>query len=158
MKKPRTVEPTMLQKRAIDNIMSGKYNSKAEAMRDAGYARVSAKIPSYNLFERKGVQVYLEQINRLYKKQHGKSLPDKVMDVYTEGLDATILSGRNAIEHPDHSTRKKFADQFAEFFGWKQAQQQMPQQMHQYNFFSTPKDKQQEFNRDLKRFLRAKKK
>jgi len=156
IKKPKAhavttdIQATDLQIKAVDNVLSGKFDSTAAAMRDAGYSKTSAINPWLNLFERKGVQWYLEKINREYKQGTGITLPDKVMKVYTEGLDAKDKEGLT-----DHNTRKKFADEFSKFFGWKTEQQELPHQMNQYNFFSTNKDKQGEFNKNLKRFLRS---
>ncbi len=75
------------------------------------------------------------------------------MNVFYEGLDANKYVGKEAEEVPDHPTRKVFADKMMEFFGWSE-QKQIPTQNNQYNFFSTTKEKQIEFNSKLKQFLR----
>lgn len=145
-------KPTKLQKRAVDNMLSGDYESASGAMKAAGYSDTSAVNPRQNLFDSKGVQNYLKVLGKIYKNKTGKGLAHRVMEVYVEGLDAEAKPGV-----PDHNTRKKFADEMAKFMGWKQ-EATFPQGSHlnQYNFFSTPENEQQQFNSNLKKFLRSK--
>ena len=102
-------KPTPLQKMAVDNILSGKFKTKKAAMLDAGYSEPVSGNPSQQLAHRKGVQAYLKSLGGKAISKWGMPIEDKVMDVYMEGLDATRLYGKDAIEHPDWGARKSFA-------------------------------------------------
>jgi len=153
---------TPMQKRAIDNILSGKFKTVGgktnlgKAMLAAGYTPSSARVPA-NLPKRTGVQLYLKRIEKRAKKKLGIPLRDKVMDTYLEGLRATKLYGKEAKEHPDYLARKAYADQFAEFFGWidkhKSGSGAVPA-FNQFNFFSVDEKKRQKFNDSFKSFLK----
>ena len=125
-------KPTPMQKQAVDNVISGQFVRKngkpnvSAAMRGAGYAESSVHKATETLGKAKGVQAYLKELGGEAMKRWNMSVQDKVMDVYLDGLDATRLFGKDAIEHPDHLTRKAFADRFSEFFGWVQSAQLPP--------------------------------
>lgn len=149
-------KPSNLQKRAVENILSGRFKSRAAAMRDAGYSKTTSHRPTEKLARSKGVQAYLEQLGGEAMKRWNMSIQDKVMSTYLDGLEATKLVGKNAVEHPDYIARKMFADSFANFFGWQRTGIAMPGggiQNNQFNFFSLPEPDKQEFNETFKRFL-----
>src|SRR3990167_4824318 len=128
--------PTPLQKRGVDNILSGKYKTYAHALRDAGYAPSVAAHAEDKFFKAKGVQLYLKTLSKVAKKRWSVSLPDKVALTYLDGLEATKLYGKNAVEHPDHAVRLSYADRFAEFFGWRRGEAVGSVKNQQFNFFS----------------------
>lgn len=151
---PKKVKTTDLQRQAIDNVISGKYKHVAPAMRDAGYSKESSLTPRHALFERKGVQVYLRKLDKKSQKRFAMSLPEKVMDVYLDGLEATKLSGKKAIEHPDHPTRMSAADRFAKFFEWVKEPTATGGKYAQFNFFSLAENKRKQFDEKFKDFLK----
>lgn len=150
---PNPPEPTKRQVRAVNNIISGEYKTKADALRAAGYSEKSATHQSATLFKNKGIQTYLRKLNRQSRAKFGVALPDKVAMTYLEGLEATKLFGKDAVEHPDWQARKQFADSFAEFFGWKQPQLPSASVNQQFNFFSIPEKDKERFNNNFKSFL-----
>lgn len=144
------VKPTLKQKAAVDNIVTGKFKSVGAAMRDAGYSAKSSKKPRHALINRRGVEVYLNKLDKMAQKRFSLCLRDKVMETYLDGLDAVKPYGKK--EYPDHMARKAFADRFSEFFGW--SREAPPTQGHaQYNFFMFDKTKQDSFNAKFKDFL-----
>jgi len=147
-------QPSKRQKKSVDNILSGKFKDKGSAMRAAGYAKYSASHPNKNLAQRKGVATYLKTLGKVAKKRYNMNLRDKVMMTYLDGLDANKHVGKKAIEVPDHTTRKQFADQFGKFFGWYDVASQAPSsQQNQFNFFSVSDKKREDFNNNFKDFL-----
>ena len=56
---PRKRKPTALQKRAVDNIVSGKFENTAAAMREAGYSKTTSLRSLEKLGRSKGVETYL---------------------------------------------------------------------------------------------------
>lgn len=153
----RAVTVTDLQKRAVDNILSGDYASASKAMVAAGYSPTSSKDPRYLLFERSGVKAYLAELEQKSKKKYGMSMAEKTIDVYMGGLEATKLYGKDALEHPDYAVRKAYADKLTEFMGWHGSSGENPIKSNKTqinNFFVTPKEEQESFNKDFKQFMR----
>lgn len=109
------VKATLKQKKAVDNIISGEFKSVAAAMKDAGYSPVSASHPAHALMNSRGVEVYLAKLDEKSQKLWGLKLPEKVMDTYLEGLEATkvVKVGKQTEERPDWLARKSFADKFS---------------------------------------------
>ena len=145
---------TPMQKKAVDLILSGKAKSLHQAMKMAGYSDGTAKTPSKNLVRQKGVQLYLSRANNKAMERWNESIQDKVMDVYTDGLDATRLYGKNAVEHPDHMTRLQFADRFSRFFGWEKTIDDDAKKFNQFNFFNVSKEDRDKYKERLKEFLK----
>lgn len=148
------VEATEKQRAVIDGYLKGL--GWTEALRVAGYNDSSALHYSKKEFlNSKGVQRYISQINKHAQKRFGESLPDKVMRVYFDGLEATkaVKLGQQTEERPDWLARKSFADKFSEFFSWSKEQVPTGTQ-NQYNFFSVPEKERDEFNQKFKEFLR----
>ena len=112
------VKPTPRQAVAVNNILSGQYRSIASAMREAGYSKKSSFNPRHILGNRRGVQAYLDSLSEAAKRRWGVSLPVKVMITYLDGLEATKLVGREAVEWPDWMIRHAFAEKLSEFLGW----------------------------------------
>ena len=155
------VEPTEMQKKAVDNALSGKFITKsgksniAGAMIDAGYSKGTANVPKHNLALKSGVQTYLKRIEERAKAKTGVDLRDQVMDGYLEGIKATTLKGKDAVEHPDYAVRKAYLDQFSSFFGWvENSNQSTPASVNQYNFFSVDEKKREAFNTNFRGFLK----
>lgn len=146
--------PTPRGKRAVDNWLSGKFKTKKDALLEAGYSQSTASTNAHNVFQTQGIQLYLKTLSKISKHRTGLSLPDKVAMVYLDGLEATKLYGKNAIEAPDWQARKAFADKFSEFFGWSHPQFAPGSKFQQFNFFATPVEERQSFNDDFKVFLR----
>ena len=154
MDKPRNVNPTMMQKRGVDNLLSGKYNKIKPALIDAGFSNRTVANPRENFFKAKGVEVYLKTLSKVAKKRWSMSLGDKVAMTYLDGLEATKLFGKDAIEHPDFMARKAFADSFAKFFGWSHEQLTPGSKFQQFNFFSTAENEKRNFNDSFRVFLK----
>ena len=149
------VRVTLKQKQAVDNIISGQFKSVATAMRDAGYSAVSATHPAHALMNRRGVEAYLAKLDELSQRKFNLSLPDKVMETYMDGLDATkvVRICKQTEERPDWLVRKAFADKFSEFFGWSK-ESSAPTSQNQYNFFSVSQEERDSFNQRFKEFMR----
>ena len=111
------VKPTRKQKLAVENILSGKFRSTAEAMRAAGYSVKSSFNSKHILADRKGVQNYVRTLSIELQNRWNMSVQDKVLEVYLNGLDATRPTYKGN-RYPDHLVRLRFADRLAEFFGW----------------------------------------
>ena len=151
----RNRKPTDKQRMAIDLILSGKAKTLTDALRQAGYSKNSVKVPKQILFNRKGVQVYLAHLDDKSRKLFKKSIQDKVMDTYFEGLDATSLHGKDAVEHPDYTTRVNTADRFSKFFGWERGlKEDDGSKYNQFNFFNVDPEKQKQFHENLKKFIK----
>src|SRR3990167_1627478 len=146
-------KPTIKQKRAVQNILGGQFRNVAEAMRDAGYSQTTSHRPKEKLANAKGVQAYLEQLGGKAIQKFGMSLEDKVAETYLEGLTATKLYGKNAIEHPDWAARKSFADALASFLGWTKDQSQVGNIHRQFNYFGVSEDQRDVFNKKFSDFL-----
>lgn len=146
-------KPTLKQKKAVDNILSGEFRSVAAAMRDAGYSEKSSFNPKHTLANRSGVQEYVESLSRIARKRWDMSLPDKVMETYLDGLEATKLYTRKAIEHPDYVTRLAFANTIAEFFGWIQSFTSRKKN-NIVNFFGTDEKERMHFNKEFSSFTK----
>lgn len=154
MKGRVVTEPTKRQKKGVDNILSGKFDHFAPALRDAGYAEATAIEPKKNFLQSQGVKVYLKTLSKVAKKRWNLSLPDKVAMTYLNGLEATKLYGKEGTEHPDYSVRKSYADRFATFFGWTRGETTSNSKLQQFNFFSLDDDTKEDFNDSFKTFLR----
>ena len=147
-------KPSPLQKRAVDNVLSGNFKSVASAMREAGYSETTSHRPSEKLAGSKGVQAYLKQLGGKAIQKFGMSLEDKVLEVYLEGLDAQKPHGKNAKLSPDHMTRLQFADRFTSFFGWSNNQTRDGKVQQQFNFFNTISEEEgNAFNKQFNDFL-----
>jgi hypothetical protein len=166
-------------KLAVDKILVGV--PATQAIRETGHTPHRRQIVRHNAIKRvmesKGVQFYLKRINealevenaKFLKSKEGKSkaiemrvgeriLPRLVIKTYVEGLNATKLYGKDAIEHPDTKVRILAADRLSEFFKWRR-QEGTPSSptgtnYSQFNFFSVPEDKRGKFDQDFKVFLK----
>jgi hypothetical protein len=147
-------KPSTLQKRAVQNILSGKFKSTAAAMRDAGYSETTSHRPAEKLARSKGVQAYLHELGDDAIAKWGMSIENKVMDVYLSGLEATKLVGKNAVSQPDWQSRLQFANSFASFFGWKESQPKGGKIHQQFDYFGIPEDQKAVFNKKFENFLR----
>lgn len=146
-----------MQKRAVDNILSGEYPTKKAALEAAGYKESAASTPKATLAKAEGVQIYLKQLDLDAKERWGKSIGHKVMDVYADGLDATKLYGKDSVEHPDFGERRQYADRLSELMGWRKPQAEAgsrPIQYQQFNYFSVNEERREEFNKNFKKFLK----
>jgi len=150
------VKTTAKQKQAVDNVLGGKFKNLNSALQDAGYSKSSSMSAQRNVFMRRGVEVYLAQLDKKAQRRFGLNLKEKVMETYLDGLDATkwVRKGKRSIEHPDFLARKQFADKFSEFFQW--SSDAPPQKEgQQYNFFMFSEKEQGEFNDKFKDFLKG---
>ena len=154
MRKQKTITTTIRQKRGVDNILSGKYNAAKPALVDAGYTPQVASNPQNKFFKAQGVQLYLKTLSKVAKKRWSLSLPDKIAMGYLDGIEATKLFGKDAIEHPDYMARLSYLDRFAEFFGWRKAEGISHTKLQQFNFFSVPAEEKKDFNEKFKVFLK----
>ena len=145
-------QPTLKQVKGVDNVLSGRFPSASQALRAAGYGKHVKPGPEF--FKAQGVELYLKTLSKVAKKRWNYSLPDKVMLTYLDGLEATKLAGKDAVEHPDWLARKAFADRFAEFFGWTRGETSAVGRLQQFNFFSVNEDDRKNFNENFKLFLR----
>lgn len=145
-------QPTVKQVKGVDNILSGRFPNSTQALRAAGYGK-HIKV-GQEFYKAQGVELYLKTISKVAKKRWNYSLPDKVMLTYLDGLEATKLAGKDAVEHPDWMARKVFADRFAEFFGWTRGETSPVGKLQQFNFFSVNEDERKNFNENFEKFLR----
>lgn len=154
-KRGHVILPTAKQKLATDLLLSGKASSVPDAMRQAKYSPSSVNNSGKVFVRSQGVEVYLKSLDEKSREKFGMSIQDKVMNVYYEGLEATKLFGKEAIEHPDHPTRISAADRMASFFGWqKLGIEDESKQYNQFNFFNVKPEKQKLFQENLKSFIK----
>lgn len=149
LKKGKT---TNLQKRAVDNIMSGEYKSKSAAMIAAGYSKRVSRTPS-QVISSPGVQEYLKNFEQKAVVRFGMSLDQKIMDVYLDGLDADRPLGNLGDIMPDHKVRKDFADTIQESRGMMKSKAKGGQV---FNFFMFDKESRSTFNEVFNSFVREK--
>ena len=149
-------KPTKKQALVVNNILSGKYKSKAQAMKAAGYSEHSSDNPKHILSGRKGIESYLETINQTSVNRFKMPLKNKVMEVFLDGLEANKYYEKSGIEYPDHKLRGEFADRFARFFSWIEGSSESKvNKMQQFNFFNAvPEAEQEKFNGRFKGFLK----
>ena len=142
------------QKRGVKNILSGKFKNKKEALMAAGYSDSVARKPA-DFVRSPSVQKYLQLLDvESRKKFNGQGIEDKVIEVYTEGLSATKLFGKNAKEHPDWLARKAFADKIGGMLGIGGSDQGGGDNNNQYNFFMFGKEEKEEFNEAFGEFVK----
>ena len=154
-KRGLVILPTAKQKLATDLVLSGKAKSVPDAMRKAGYSKAAVHNATAAFVRSQGVGVYLKSLDEKSREKFGMCIQDKVMNVYYEGLEATKLFGKDAVEHPDHKTRIEAADRMANFFGWnKLGIEDESKQYNQFNFFNVKPEAQQKFNENLKDFIK----
>ena len=152
MTKIKRGDPTNLQKKAVDNIMSGKYKSKGAAIRAAGYSAKSAHNP-HLIVGSEGVQTYIKNFEQKAVVRFGMSLDEKIQDVYLDGLDADKPLGKHGDVIQDHKMRKEFADTIQESRGMMKSKQKGGQI---YNFFMFDKKSRGKFNDAFSNFVRGK--
>lgn len=105
------IEGTIKQRKALAILSQDTTKSLGQAMREAGYSKVSANKPS-KLTNSKGFQALVN-----------KYLPDsKLLEVHAQGLEATkvisaVVTGKDAdektndfIDVPDYATRHKYLE------------------------------------------------
>ena len=85
-KKPAKM--TLMQKRAMENIASGKYKTLKDAMIDAGYSEETAKHPGTKLVEAKAVQSVMEP-----KYQALNSKLDETLSNALENCRRAVVEG-----------------------------------------------------------------
>lgn len=147
----RKTKPTPMQKKAIDNVMSGKFKTKKEALLDAGYSESTADTKSVGRIVRSaGGQAYLEQFSEKAKARYGMTIESKLQDVYLDGLEADRPWGKNDIM-PDYKVRKDYADKIAEMLGWIR---QTSKSDVTFNFFMMDKKDRSKFNDMFSDFVR----
>jgi len=151
MKKTKKIVTTKLQKKAVDNILSGKFKSKNKAMQSAGYSKMASRIPKTHLAEGAGTKKYLSLIKKQSEKRYGKPLSQKVSEVYVDGLEATT-SGKFG-DNPDFKTRLAYADRLSDFMGWVDNAQDNSK-FQQFNFFSVNEKTRKEQDGRFKKFIR----
>lgn len=143
---PVIIKTSRRQKDGVKNILSGKYPSKAKALLAAGYSSATAHKPA-RFVAMDGVQKYLKKLDKESRRIFdGKGIEDKVIEVYTGGLGATKLYGKNAKEHPDWLARKAFADKIGGMLGMGGSGEGPGTNNNQYNFFMFKNEEKEEFN------------
>ena len=145
-------QPTPMQVKGVDNVLSGRFPNSTKALRAAGYGK-HVKVGN-EFFKAQGVELYLKTLSKVAKKRWNYSLPDKVALVYLDGLSAEKPYGKNAELFPDHAVRLQFANRFAQFFGWTQGEGIGSTKLQQFNFFSVDENTRHDFNENFKLFLR----
>jgi len=112
-----TIEPTRKQALAIKQfLVEGK--NWTQALRIAGYSESTAKHYSKKEFLKScGAQKFYCYMDNKAMKEFGMPLPEKIMELYLEGTQAT-KTGADGIEHPDWNVRYEYLLQFAYWFGW----------------------------------------
>ena len=99
---------TILQKRAIENIASGKYKTYKDAMIEAGYSSQTAKHPGAKLVDSKAVNSIVKHEEQdLRGKLHG------VLETALENCRSAIQEGdRDAID----AWKSEFSAKFLKLF------------------------------------------
>lgn len=101
-----------MQKKFVEEKLKGK--SSRRAALDAGYSENTATNANDNILERRGTMEYFQS-----KMKEAGITEDKVAQVLEEGLGATNLNGKDAIEHKDFKTRLDYAKYINELGGYQ---------------------------------------
>ncbi|MBU0598683.1 hypothetical protein KKF61_06925 [Patescibacteria group bacterium] len=148
---PKNHKTTPMQKRAVDNLMSGQYKTDKAAIMAAGFSKQSAEKGKSMILKTTGAQKYLENFEQKALDRFGMTLESKLQDVYLDGLDADKPWGKNNII-PDFDVRKKYADRIAEMLGVIETKSKKAAQ--QFNFFMFDKKERGQFNQMFNKFVR----
>lgn len=136
--------PTQKQKRAVDNILSGKFENNRQALKSAGY---SNNIPVSTVLQSDGVKNYVAGFEKKALVKFGMSLDDKLMDVYLDGLTAETPKGDK-----DFRIRKDYADTVSQMKGYLKAKDEGNKT--QINFFQVNRQEQEDFNKQFLEFIK----
>jgi hypothetical protein len=132
-------KPNIRQMRVVNNILSGKYKTKKDALVAAGYSKKSS---SAIVLGRKGVQQYLDKFEHKALSRWKMPIRSKLQNVYLDGLDADKPHGKKKI--PDYKIRKEYADTIAEQLGLLNSKKNVGRQ--QFNFFLVDKESREQLN------------
>ena len=141
-----------MQKKALDNIMSGKFKTKKAAMLDAGYSESVSATKAHRLASSPSGQDHLQNFGEKAKMKFGMTIESKLQDTYLDGLDADRPWGKNDLI-PDYKVRKDYADKVAEMLGWIRSTTKSDVQ---FNFFVMDKKDRSKFNRMFSDFVQGK--
>jgi len=152
---PEYSAPTERQAQAVQNLLSGQFNSPTKAIMAAGYKR---RYSIKQFTQQKGVQRFLKLLDHTSLTKYNMTVADKVVNVITEALDAKKPYGRNAELHDDWAIRMTAASRVTEIMGLKPVEAPVAApviatQNIQYNYFSTPKQEQKDFNQQFIDFV-----
>lgn len=139
-----------MQKKALDNIMSGNFKTRKEALLDAGYSESVAETKGHRIIQSAGGQDYLKDFSTKALMKFDMTIESKLQDVYLEGLDAERPWGKLGTL-PDYKVRKDYADKIAEMLGWIK---QTTKTDVTYNFFMMEKKDRSKFNKMFSEFVR----
>lgn len=117
-KKVKPRKPSAKQRRFIKIKLAniGSMTNKAAAL-EAGYSKATAQDVKRNILSKPGT------IKAYRKAMKDAGIDDRTLaQVAKEGLTATSLNGKNAVEHPDYSTRLKFLEYNNKMRGLEAAQ------------------------------------
>jgi len=158
---------TPRQKKVVDNLLSGKFKTQKDALKDAGYAMKDVDtVGTWFLRESKGVKNYLLELGKKVQEMYGIPIDTKIVEVLADGLRATKPYGKNAILHADFKERREYTKDIMKLFGII-IDPKNPggpggvnagggNSYTQVNFFGAPKEERNEFNEDFKSFIKAK--
>lgn len=147
---------TDMQKKAVDNYLSGKYKTKKDAVAAAGYGR--NRNATSLVYNGAGVKVYLEKLEAQARKKYGVDLREKSVDVLMEGLDAYKVTKEG--NNPDFAVRKQYLDKLYDLMGVNKElnsssmAQPRSKKNTQVNFFMTNKEDQEVFNTQFKSMMK----
>jgi len=153
-KSPKEKRATAKQIRGVQNILSGKYKTKAKALRDAGYSDSMALDPD-KFMATKGVQAIIERIDEVSVDRYQMPIQSKLVEVWLKGLEAVKPYGKDANLYPDYPTRLKYAEALSTVLGVKTREPEA-KQANQFNFFSISGDQREEFDKSFVEFIKSK--
>ena len=146
----RVKTPTIRQKKALDNILSGEYTSDRKAMIAAGYKK-SRNNTTDTLMNTQGAQIYLREFEGKALKRFGATLDSKSQDIYLDAMEATKGTGDK--KEIDHKMRKDTVDTISRLKGYMKKDEKVEKK--EYNFFMFNKNDRDRFNKDFVKKLRS---
>lgn len=138
---------------AIMNLVTGKAKSLSSAQKMAG---TKAPLPFSKFMAKNGVRKFLKALDEASIAKYHQSMATKMIDVFMDALSADKLVGKFDQVMPDHRVRVDVATKLSEILAIKpveKAAQAGPTTNIQYNYFSTDKSKQIEFNKQFIDFV-----
>lgn len=147
--------PTDRQKKAVLNLVSGKFNTVNKAFKDAGYTR---QLPLKRFLKEDGVRQFLQSIDTVSISKYGVGITEKIIGTYLEALDAEKIVGRMDMVVPDHKIRVDVATRMSEIMGIKPVsstfvQNNTVENKQQFNYFSTNQEEKKKFNQGFIDFV-----
>lgn len=150
---PRNDLPDDRAAKSIMNLVTGKAKTLGLAQSMAGYKKPQ---PFTKFMAKNGVRSFLKALDQAAIDKYHQSMAEKMIDVFMDALGAEKLAGKLDQVMPDHKVRIEVATKLSEIMNIKPVEKAVaagPTTNIQYNYFSTDKSKQEDFNKQFIDFV-----